>query len=215
MTNSFLFCHFFWKFRKYLHFIWIKTWPPFLFTVVKQTFPSAVSWSLMSQRWRRRLMPLWWTSAVGWRRASWRRWPRSRRTWWKPTFKSAHPTGARWTLSATSTRCVLVQSQLSGGLLSRHRCADLPPGLSSPSGARRRGVFPRGRPSVSAPHPDGGYGLDCLRAADGSDGPQILKSIADGPQQNRMKHEARWRTLFPPQSLAKEEKGAEELAETV
>uniref|UniRef100_G3Q6J8 Solute carrier family 25 member 38b n=1 Tax=Gasterosteus aculeatus aculeatus TaxID=481459 RepID=G3Q6J8_GASAC len=77
------------------------------------------------------------------------------------------------------------------------------------------GVLPRGRPSVSAPHPDGGYGLDCLRAADGSDGPQILKSIADGPQQNRMKHEARWRTLFPPQSLAKEEKGAEELAETV
>lgn len=45
-----------------------------------------------------------------------------------------------------------------------------------PSGTRPGRVFPRGRAQVVATHPDGRHGLDCLRAADGSNGPQILRS---------------------------------------
>lgn len=45
-----------------------------------------------------------------------------------------------------------------------------------PSGARPGRVLQRRRPQVSATHPDGRHGLDSLRAADGSNGPQILRS---------------------------------------
>lgn len=65
------------------------------------------------------------------------------------------------------------------------------------SGTRPGRLFPRGRTQVVATHPDGRHGLDCLRAADGSNGPQILRSDrvkCDGDQKGsvaRKQHEVR------------------------
>lgn len=53
-------------------------------------------------------------------------------------------------------------------------CYIIFPAPSPPPGAWSGRVFPRGRTQISAAYPDGCHGLDCVRTADGSHGPEIL-----------------------------------------
>lgn len=137
---------------------------------------------VLLQRWLRRPTRHWSTSAAGLWLGSWPRWPLSLPTWSRPTSRSDRRTGARQTPSATSTRCVCVRSTSwvvfpVCGRKWPHFKSHVVLRLSAlPSGARPGRVFQRRRPQVSATHPDGRHGLDSLRAADGSNGPQVLRS---------------------------------------
>lgn len=137
---------------------------------------------VLLQRWRRRPTRHWSTSAAGLWLGSWPRWPLSLPTWSRPTSRSDRRTGARRTPSATSTRCVCVQSAsrvvfpVCGRKRLHFKSHMVLRSSVLPSGARPGRVFQRRRPQVSAAHPDGRHGLDSLRAADGSNGPQILRS---------------------------------------
>ncbi len=70
------------------------------------------------------------------------------------------------------------------------------------SGARFGGVFPWRSSSISQEIHDGGDGVDGVWAADGSDGPQILRLIKTTSHTERDLHTGRvfnwlWSTQFP------------------
>lgn len=87
------------------------------------------------------------------------------------------------------------------------------PALFSPSGARHGRVFSRGCTQVSPAHSNGRYGLDCIWTADGSNGPQILKSNQAEPWEGE---EETWgyNDLSSYLSLLQDEKGAAEFLDS-